>query len=663
MYLSHCLSSLSPAIVRSVGVLLLVVVAMVDYLTGPLLSFSLFYMVPVFYVSWFDGRASGFAFAAATTVIRFLEGMLWLPDIPLSVHLWNAAGHFGVLGAGVLGLGYVHYVYKNRLKQTEDKYARVLEATMEGVVAVDKTGSIHYSNSRATSLLGLAPDELLGKKLQDLAADDRSRAVVELILEGASVSGSSDIQLRRKSREEVWTLVSASASRDPRTHEETFVFLLADITAVKRTEQELRQRYHELLSMQRLSSGLAKSLDYDKRLENAVVTVLDVTKFEAGCIYLLDEAKQELTLQYQRGLSPAFVAQILRWPVDRGVTGQVAKSGLPRFVTNASNEILFDPRLRKIEAMGAFASIPLVSKDKVLGVLNIIVRRKYEFSPGEQMTLQTFGKQIGIALENAMLYEQAQERERLVRKLTLDIVKVQEEERKRFAREIHDGLSQVLSTLKLNAELAAKYLGVDPNTAQQHLNEVITLSDEAQAEAKQIAFDLRPAILDDFGLKAAVSMQATNFQRRAGVRVEFHFPNPEDRFDSLLETTVYRIVQELLTNVFKHAEATLVTIQLLVRGTVVALTVADNGKGFDAAPWVNTDGDANHHGLRNVRERVEFLGGSFRAESVPGKGSEFLMEFPLLRRPKLQEGLRPSPTPSDVGKRADSRHDVPEGHP
>jgi len=261
--------------------------------------------------------------------------------------------------------------------------------------------------------------------------------------------------------------------------------------------------------------------------------------------------------------------------------------------------------------------------------LNIIRRTPFTFSPGEQLMLQTLGKQIGISLENSYLYEMARQREQEIRRLSVDLVQVQEEERRRFARELHDGLSQVLTTLKINTELALKNSGVDDEAAQKHLKEVISLASEAQTEAKQIAYDLRPAILDDFGLKAAINLHASNFERRTSIAVDLHMPPLDVRFGSLIETTIYRIVQELLTNVAKHSHATRVTIQMLLRGKVLALTVADNGQGFDVRRGMGPYTDRPHYGLRNVRERVEFFGGVFRAESVPGEGTEIMIELPI----------------------------------
>jgi two-component system NarL family sensor kinase len=285
-----------------------------------------------------------------------------------------------------------------------------------------------------------------------------------------------------------------------------------------------------------------------------------------------------------------------------------------------------DRRELELDGICSFATVPLVSKGNVLGALDFASQTLHQFTNDEELLLQTFGRQIAIAVENTKLFDDARRREQQVRSLSIDLARLQEDERKNFARELHDGLSQVLTTLKIMTELALKNFRNDVEGTEQHLREVITLAEEAQAEAKQIAHGLRPAVLDDFGLKAAIPMLASRFERRTGIVVELHLPSDDIRFDTLVETNVYRIVQELLANVAKHSNANRVVVQLLERDGTLALNISDNGIGLPKETL--RKGDAHHSGLRNLRERVEFLGGTFRAESTVGSGTEFLIEMP-----------------------------------
>jgi PAS domain S-box-containing protein len=633
--LLRALTTLPAPAVRACTAAVIVLAALIDFLSRYELSIVPLYVLPVGYLTWYDGRRNGLLAAAGVMGVYVAERLLRFDGMPPAVHIINGAVLFGVLFVLSWVLDYIHRAYLRSLQDAEGKYTRIVEAAIEGVVATDARWHISFVNPRAASLFGATTDALRGRDLLDLCCDADARTVLRTrTADGAAGSGPIEVRFCRMEGETFWALVTFTPTRAMDGSQQGLVLLLTDISELKRSEQELDSRYREITAMQQIASGLSQSLDLSSRLENAVDVVLGLTGFDAGCIYLADESQTELSLQFHRGiLSTEFITRAARWPLGRGVTGHVASTGIPCFIENAEFHPVFDRHMRELEGVHGFASIPLVSKEKVLGVLNILRRTAFLFTPAEQLMLQTLGKQIGISLENSRLYEMARQREHQVRQLSIDLVQVQEEERRRFARELHDGLSQLLTTLRINTELAVKHAQTDPAAAQKHLREVIALAAEAQTEAKQIAYDLRPAILDDFGLKAAIGVHVTNFERRTGIAVDLHVPLGDGRYDSLVETTIYRIVQELLTNVAKHAVAQRVTIQILQRGEVLALAVADNGRGFDVRQGLARHANQSHYGLRNIRERVEFFGGMFRVESVPGQGSEVMIELPLRNRP------------------------------
>jgi PAS domain S-box-containing protein len=540
------LTTLSPPNVRALAAAVILLAAFIDYLSGHGLSIVPLYVLPAGYVTWYDSRRNGMLIAVWAMVVYVVERLVWQGEINPIVHVINGGVLLGVLSVLVWILDFIHVAYLGSLHDAESKYTRIVEAAIEGIVATDAHWRITFVNPRAAKLFSSTTDELRGKDLLDLCCDAEARSGLRThMAAGTSGKGPSEVQFRKKQGEPFWALVTFTPTRAMDGTQQGLVLLLTDISELKRSEQELDSRYREISAMQQVASGLSQSLDLPTRLENTVDIVLGLTGFDAGCIYLADESQSELALQFHRGiLSAEFITRASRWPVGRGVTGQVAATGVPCFIEDAENHPVFDRHLRVLESVHGFASIPLVSKEKVLGVLSIMRRQPFLFSPAEQLMLQTLGKQIGISLENSRLYEMARQREHQIRQLSIDLVQVQEEERRRFARELHDGLSQLLTTLKINTELALKHAEDDPAVARKHLREVIALAGEAQTEAKQIAYDLRPAILDDFGLKAAIGVHVTNFERRTGIGVDLHMPLEEVRFDSLVETTIYRIVQE-----------------------------------------------------------------------------------------------------------------------
>lgn len=231
--------------------------------------------------------------------------------------------------------------------------------------------------------------------------------------------------------------------------------------------------------------------------------------------------------------------------------------------------------------------------------------------------------------EISNLLQEVTQKKDALEKLSRDLINIEERERRRFSRELHDSLGQIISNLKLNLDLINFTMPSQQNGIEQYLKISLELINEAIQEIKQLSYDLRPSVLDDFGFPAALKLLAEQFQRRSGIKVELNLNNEEERFDPIIETELYRITQECLTNILKHADAKTASIQFMKRDNIVALTIIDDGRGFDIKKISTMDGDRLHFGLKNIRERVEFLGGKLYIESNIGIGTEISVEIKL----------------------------------
>jgi signal transduction histidine kinase len=207
--------------------------------------------------------------------------------------------------------------------------------------------------------------------------------------------------------------------------------------------------------------------------------------------------------------------------------------------------------------------------------------------------------------------------------LSRRLVEVQEEERRRLARELHDDVGQVLTSLKFAVEAGAAAL---PEAAAAKMNEARALIDEALARVRELSSDLRPALLDHLGLLPAVRGLIERYTAGTGVRVSFQHAELDGRLAPELETAAYRIVQEALTNVARHAGVKEAAVRLWVDAGRLQVQVEDEGPGFDPGP-VLAAGRSN--GLPGMHERVMLLGGRLVIESAPGSGTHLLAELPL----------------------------------
>ncbi|TYP49277.1 sensor histidine kinase [Thermosediminibacter litoriperuensis] len=212
------------------------------------------------------------------------------------------------------------------------------------------------------------------------------------------------------------------------------------------------------------------------------------------------------------------------------------------------------------------------------------------------------------------------------------IIKAQEEERKFIAREIHDGPAQVMANILLQVDVCEKLYEKDVERARKELRELKELVRNCIREIRKIIFNLRPAALDDLGLEAVIRRYCAEFQEDTGVSVDLAIIGDKRRLDSTVEITLFRVIQEALSNIKKHARASNVVVKLEFAFDAVNLYIEDNGVGFQFEDVRLLSEDGGHFGLVNIRERVDLLKGTIRIRSEPGRGTGIYISIPLRER-------------------------------
>jgi two-component system sensor histidine kinase UhpB len=239
------------------------------------------------------------------------------------------------------------------------------------------------------------------------------------------------------------------------------------------------------------------------------------------------------------------------------------------------------------------------------------------------------GRVRDITRANERLFARLIEGERRFRGLAKAVWKVQEEEQRRLARDLHDGLGQTLTALTLQLErLREKLEGAIPPEAAAHLDDSVETARLALNETREMSRLLRPPVLDDLGLAAALSWFARTLEQRTGLKVELALDGLEERLDPDVETLVFRLVQEALTNALKHSgvDRARVTVKRAVE--LLDLQVSDAGRGFDPRAVLGR-GSAVGSGLRGMRDRLELFGGRLELASTPGQGTVLSAAVPL----------------------------------
>ena len=235
-----------------------------------------------------------------------------------------------------------------------------------------------------------------------------------------------------------------------------------------------------------------------------------------------------------------------------------------------------------------------------------------------------------ITRENERLFQRLIEGERRFRSLARAVWKVQEDERRRLARELHDGLGQTLTALTNQLErLQQKLDGGEPAS----LTGSVETARSALNEVRELSRLLRPPVLDDLGLPAALSWLTRTLEQRTGLRAVLTLEGLHQRLDPDLETLIFRIVQESLTNVLRHAGVDRAEVGISRIGTLLELRISDAGKGFDPQAVLARGEAADGLGLRGMRDRLELFGGHLEILSSPGHGTLLTAEVPLLESP------------------------------
>lgn len=410
---------------------------------------------------------------------------------------------------------------------------------------------------------------------------------------------------------------------------------------IEQLNRELREAVGNLSSLFGFSQSLAKTLDSREMLEDALMRFVDSEPhIDASIVFLRDRPHE----------SP-YIAVMTQCPADKDIYDMMFEHALligdsvttseqpaiwtgteVQNVTDAYEfEMVEQDDPLALSTGGRTLGVPLNIRGQLSGSLVICtLPSKPPFSAREFSLISTASEQLSIALQNAALYQELQERDKLRGELLHQVVSAQETERQRIARELHDGTGQTLTALGLGlAAVSGRMSAVDGKTSDQ-LNELKDLSTSAMIELRDVISDLRPSLLDDLGLVPALRGQVQAFTERSGIHANLAISGPIRRLSPDLETILYRIVQEALTNVNKHASATTARVHLAFEEESLQLTIIDDGRGFDIDNILrSTPGELKAWGLLGMQERVALAGGTFDISSTPGEGTTIEISIPL----------------------------------
>jgi len=400
-------------------------------------------------------------------------------------------------------------------------------------------------------------------------------------------------------------------------------------------ENEAKNRHDELIALSRVSAAISGLWDLEAILKVGLNSVLEIMHGVIGGVMLLDEQTETLSYFIYHGLSAKY-AEEMRFKLGEGIAGKVAQNGKATLLEDISLEpSAAHPDLIKTEGLKAFLSVPLRAKDKILGVMNVASTTARDFTKDDMYLLASIGDQLGLAIEQAKLYKKLSDSRKRYQTLLRQMITIQEEERKRIARELHDETSQQLTALTLNLQALTEMMemgNTEDTEIKAMLKRIHHIAVQAHAEVARLIKELRPTLLDTLGLPAAIrSLAETNLASR-GINVTTEFKGMEQRrLSPEAELTLFRVAQEAMSNIVKHSEAKKAMIRLECNSNECILCIEDDGKGFNVSEITRIEKDGRGAGLFGIRERVGAVDGEAYVESQPGKGAKAIAKVPGVR--------------------------------
>ena len=517
----------------------------------------------------------------------------------------------------------IRYAFARTLKalgESERRFRSLVQHASDIVTILEDDGTVRYESPSIERVLGYDPEELVGKNAFEYIHPDelgQASSTFARVLETPGATGRVEFRFRHKDGSWRWLEAIGSDLRyDPGV--KGVVVNSRDITDRKRAEEQVQNTLASLLALHEAGKVLGSTLEQEEIGAWLLEIMQRISGPNAVAIDLMDKAGR---LRFWRATGPEDLWRSARSTPE----AQIARQ---KVLGSGDQQLFRLPRPDGEEGAQLVALyLPLRMRDQLIGVVEAYGPEALA-EKGTVETIASLAGQASSALENARLYAELAERERRLRDLVGKVLLAQEEERRRVAYEVHDGLAQTAAAAHQLLQAYVRHHAPGSPESQKKLVRVLQLVQQTVGEARDVIADLRPTVLDDFGLATAIRQQVDRISGQDG-RIDYEETLGGERLPAAVETTLYRVAQEALTNVRKHASSARAEVTLQRLDGSVLLRVQDWGRGFRTDEVANGGGPGERVGLSSMRERVALLGGSFMLHSEPGAGTEVVAEVPL----------------------------------
>ncbi|MCB0191438.1 MAG: GAF domain-containing protein [Anaerolineae bacterium] len=377
------------------------------------------------------------------------------------------------------------------------------------------------------------------------------------------------------------------------------------------------------------TSMLTSVLDPSQVLERILIHLERVVPFDTACVFLKENQSLRVVAGRGRHITKKQGIDPIQHSLDDALYQRIEQSKQPVILPDARLDNHFLAWGNGRGAIRGWMGVPLVVRNEVIGYVTLNSHQVNAYSENDAHLAQAFANQAAVAIENARLFEQVSIGRRRLQFLAHRLVEIQEKERRYVARELHDEAGQALASLKVKIRLLEKDLD-NPEAISQHLVELKQTTDSVSENLHRLAMDLHPATLDHLGLIPALRHYVETFGKQHGLILHFETVGlDEKRLPHPVEINIYRIIQEALANIARHAHATHASVLIERRGASIITIAEDNGSGFNPDDATRT---GSRLGLLSMRERAEMMNGVFEIESSPDIGTTIYVEIPYVNQ-------------------------------
>jgi PAS domain S-box-containing protein len=518
-----------------------------------------------------------------------------------------------------------------QLDEVLQQQAQIIDQIHDSVITTDLDGYVTSWNRGAERLTGYTMAEALGRHISFLYPEDQHGFLEQNVIAPLKAQGAHEIEvlMRRRSGQELYAHLSLSLLRDSDGVEIGMIGYSMDITERKKAEEDLLGNLRHLEVLWAIDRAILDAGPLEAIAQAALRHIRDLGPFSAANVALFDWDAQEATVLATTTTGRAVFEMGDLIPLE--AFGDLAdlRRGRPFFMTDIKTLAQVTPKVDVLWEAGirSYTSLPMLVQGELVGALSLGAADPAGFTEEHLDLAFHVADSLAIAVQNAQLIDQLRKDQGRLAALSHRLVQGQEEERHRLARDLHDEIGQTLTAVKINLQTVQRR--IEGEQAAADLQDSIAIVSRALQQVRELALDLRPSVLDDLGLVPALRWYLNRQAQWPDLVLDLRAYPSEMQLPPELEVTCFRIVQEALTNVLRHARARRVEILLRQQDGQLELSVRDDGVGFDVRSALEGAARGTSIGLLGMQERARLVGGELSCESDAERGTWVHARFPL----------------------------------